>query len=153
MAYPNVFEGSTTKLITHRLDKLSNETVPEWGKMNAAQMLAHLNIAYDIAYGKIPMQYNWFMKTMFKMFLKPMVCSDKKPYPKNGQTAPVFKIETDKDFEAEKAKFLENVKMTASKGATYFEGKESASFGKLSAEEWNTQFYKHLDHHFTQFGV
>ena len=62
MAYPNVFEASTTKLITYRLDKLANETTPQWGKMNAAQMLAHLNVAYDIAYGRIPTKYNWLMK-------------------------------------------------------------------------------------------
>ena len=31
--------------------------------------------------------------------------------------------------------------------------KESLSFGKLSVDEWNTMFYKHLNHHLEQFGV
>ncbi|WP_337994864.1 hypothetical protein [Polaribacter ponticola] len=38
-------------------------------------------------------------------------------------------------------------------GADYFDGKESHSFGKLTEKEWNNTFYKHLDHHLTQFGV
>jgi hypothetical protein len=38
-------------------------------------------------------------------------------------------------------------------GADAFEGKESNSFGKLTASEWNIMMYKHLDHHLTQFGV
>ena len=35
----------------------------------------------------------------------------------------------------------------------YFDKKESHSFGLLSVKEWNTMFYKHLDHHLNQFGV
>ncbi|MCH5683332.1 hypothetical protein LWM68_02995 [Niabella sp. W65] len=38
-------------------------------------------------------------------------------------------------------------------GGTYFEGKESHSFGALTQTEWNNMFAKHLDHHLTQFGV
>ena len=34
-----------------------------------------------------------------------------------------------------------------------FEGKESNSFGPLTKGEWNNMFYKHLDHHLSQFGV
>ncbi|MCJ8164098.1 hypothetical protein MKJ04_04535 [Pontibacter sp. E15-1] len=30
---------------------------------------------------------------------------------------------------------------------------ESHSFGRLSSQEWNNMFYKHLDHHLSQFGV
>ena len=35
----------------------------------------------------------------------------------------------------------------------YFDGKESHSFGPLNKTEWNNMFYKHADHHLTQFGV
>ena len=33
------------------------------------------------------------------------------------------------------------------------DGKESFSFGKLKAQEWNNMFAKHLNHHLEQFGV
>lgn len=150
--YPNVFEASTVETMVSRINKLSANTKPKWGKMNAAQMLAHLNVAYDIAYGKTPMKYNFFMRFMFKLFLTPIVIGDK-PYTKNSRTAPVFLVEDDRDFEAEKAKIIGYIKKMQLEGSDKFEGKESASFGKLTAEQWSRQFAKHFEHHFTQFGV
>ena len=37
--------------------------------------------------------------------------------------------------------------------SNYFNNKENHSFGRLTKEEWNRMFYKHLDHHLKQFGV
>jgi hypothetical protein len=76
-----------------------------------------------------------------------------KPYKKNSHTAPEFIIADERDFEKEKSKFIDNVKQTEAHGAQYFEGRESSSFGAMTAKEWSTQFYKHINHHFTQFGV
>jgi hypothetical protein len=45
------------------------------------------------------------------------------------------------------------IKRTADLGESHFDGKESRSFGKLNITEWNNMFYKHLDHHLSQFGV
>ena len=38
-------------------------------------------------------------------------------------------------------------------GEEYFDGKENISFGKLTKNQWNILFSKHLDHHFNQFGI
>jgi hypothetical protein len=48
---------------------------------------------------------------------------------------------------------VEYLKKTEELGEKYFDGLESNSFGKLTTIEWNNLFYKHLDHHLTQFGV
>lgn len=48
---------------------------------------------------------------------------------------------------------MDYIKKTADLGESYFDGKENRSFGKLTKEEWNTLFAKHLDHHLRQFGV
>jgi hypothetical protein len=45
------------------------------------------------------------------------------------------------------------MKKTQGLGEAHFDGKDSHSFGNLSKSQWNTMFYKHLDHHLTQFGV
>lgn len=50
MTLPSTFDFNTTQQHLQKLDKLTNETKPLWGKMNAAQMLAHLNVTYDLAY-------------------------------------------------------------------------------------------------------
>ena len=152
MKLQNIFTAESTQESIDRLNNLKVGTVPEWGKMNAPQMLAHLNVAYDITYDKIDVKYNFFMKMILKMMVKSTVVGNK-PYKKNGQTAPVFVIDDERDFEKEKALLISNIKKTEELGTAHFEGKESPSFGKLTSKEWSNQFYKHMDHHFRQFGI
>lgn len=149
----NTFDPATTTQTLNRLDKLSNTTKPQWGKMNAAQMMAHLSVPYDMAYGKKASNPSFFGKLMLKLFVKDLVVGETKPYPKNSRTSPDFIIADERDFEKEKARLIANIKETEAKGASYFEGKDSGAFGKLTAKQWSVQFYKHLDHHFTQFGI
>ena len=153
MALSNTFDPSTTKNNLSRLEKLSPDTKPLWGKMNAAQMLAHLNVSYDITYKKTPVNYNFFMKAMLKMFVKKSVVQEKPSYPKNSRTAPVFVIADQRDFDKEKKQLIKYIGETEKNGVAFFEGKEHNAFGKMSAAEWSVLFEKHLDHHFNQFGI
>ncbi len=148
----NTFEAETTTSVLTRLEAIAHNTQPLWGKMNAAQMLAHLNVAYDMAYHEQKKKSSWVTKLLLKAFVKNIVVGDK-PYKRNSRTAPAFLITSEKEFEAEKLRFIENVKITEQKGVAYFDGKESASFGPLTAKEWSNLFYKHIDHHFAQFGA
>ena len=122
------------------------------GKMNVDQMLAHCNVAYDMSFTDQYPKPNLFVKQLLKMFVKPTTCGEK-PYKKNGKTAPQFIIKDKRDFELEKQKLINYLNKTRNLGAAHFEGLESHSFGKLSSREWSNLFYKHLDHHLTQFGV
>lgn len=76
-----------------------------------------------------------------------------KPYPKNNQTAPQFIIKDERNFNIERDRLIAYLNKTHELGQSNFEGKESLSFGKLSAVEWNNMFAKHLDHHLNQFGI
>jgi len=152
MSYLNAFEASTTKHFSERLAKLKPDTSAQWGKMDATQMLAHLNVSYAMTYGKIIPNYGWFTKKILKLFVKQGVVSDK-PFSRNGRTAPEFIIKDKRDFDKERKLLLENIETTMRHGANYFEGKESPAFGPLSSKEWSNLFTKHLDHHFTQFGI
>lgn len=150
--YPSIFSDKTVRDLIERLDKLTPESTPQWGKMSVDQMLAHVNVGFDINYGKTPVSYNWLMRQALKLFVKPTVVGNK-PYKKNGQTAPVFIIADARDFTAEMAKLKAYLHQVQGEGAAAYEGKESPSFGVLTAQEWSNQFWKHLDHHLTQFGV
>jgi hypothetical protein len=152
MTLLNTFDPKTTEKTFERLEKLNYMSKPQWGKMNVAQMLAHLNVAYDFAYGRKNSNLNFFAKFMVKLFVKNIVVGEK-PYTKNSRTAPEFIIANERDFEKEKSIFIDNVKKTEADGVAFFEGKVSSSFGSMTAQEWSNQFYKHIDHHFTQFGV
>lgn len=84
--------------------------------MNAAQMLAHLSIPYDIAYGKKESNTLSFGKLMLKLFVKNVVVGDK-PYSKNSRTSPDFIVADERDFETEKGRLIANIKETAGKGS------------------------------------
>ncbi|MFK7775164.1 MAG: DUF1569 domain-containing protein [Saprospiraceae bacterium] len=148
----NLFTSTGTQTTIGRINQLTPETQAQWGKMNVAQMLAHLNVAYDMSLTNQYTKPGSFKKFMLKMFVKNAVVGPK-PYPKNGRTAPEFVIDDQRDFITEKKKLVDYINQVQKLGGEHFNGKESHSFGPLTENEWNTLFSKHLDHHLTQFGV
>lgn len=149
---PNIFTPEISNSIIERIKKLSPETQAQWGKMSVDQMLAHCNVTYEMAYENMHKKPNAFLKFILKSFVKKAVVTEM-PYKQNGQTAPQFLITGTKDFEKEKQRLIDYITKTQALGENHFDGKESHSFGKLNSKEWNNMFYKHLDHHLTQFGV
>ncbi|MES2330661.1 MAG: DUF1569 domain-containing protein [Bacteroidota bacterium] len=148
----NVFQPNDAAAVIARINKLTPDTKAQWGKMSVSQMLAHCNVSYEMVYDDIHPKPKGILKFILKTFVKNKVVTDK-PYPKNNRTAPQFIIKDEKDFEAEKTRLINYINKTQELGEAYFEGKESHSFGKLTATEWNYMFGKHLNHHLTQFGV
>ncbi|OCX50454.1 hypothetical protein BEL04_21985 [Mucilaginibacter sp. PPCGB 2223] len=148
----SVFNHDDVSKLIARINKLNPSTQPLWGKMSVGQMLAHCNVTYELVYTDKHPKPNAFMKFILKTLVKKTV-TDPKPYKHNLQTAPYFLIREDKDFEAEKARLIGHLNQTLELGESYFDGKESHSFGKLTVAEWNTMFWKHLDHHLSQFGA
>lgn len=152
MAYPSVFDQAAVEAFNRRIDALSIDSKALWGKMNVAQMLAHCNVAYEMTFESIHPKPNALLRWILRSFLKDMVCGEK-PYKKGGQSAPAFIIKDQRVLDTEKARIKEYMQKVFTLGASHFEGKESLSFGKLSAKEWSTMFSKHLDYHLQQFGV
>ena len=152
MALPNIFTESVATEIIGRLNRLTATTQPNWGKMSVAQMLAHCCVTYEMCYEDKHAKPNFFVGFILKTFIKNAVVSEK-PYAQNGSTAPQFVITETKDFDAEKARLIGFVQKTQQLGEVHFDGKASHSFGNLTKMEWNNMFYKHLNHHLTQFGV
>lgn len=148
----NVFLKENCDQFINRINKLEPNTQPLWGKMSVDQMLAHCNVTYEMVYDDIHQKPNVFMRFILKSFVKNKVV-DESPYPKNSRTAPQFIIKGDRNFDLEKNRLISYIVKTQELGENEFEGKESLSFGKLTSKEWNNMFAKHLDHHFTQFGV
>ena len=148
----NIFDPNVTEELITRINQLHPESPALWGKMSVDQMLAHCSVAYEMAFTDKHPKPNALMRFLLKTFVKKGVVNEV-PYPKNSKTAPAFIIKGTKDFEEEKGKLITYLKHTISLGKDHFEGKESLSFGPMTAKEWNNLFYKHLDHHLTQFGV
>jgi hypothetical protein len=152
MNFPNIFTKEISDGIVDRINKLSFDTKPLWGKMTVEQMLAHCSVTYEMIYENKHAKPGFLMKIMLNAFVKKTVVG-MAPYRKNSQTAPAFLIKDSRNFEIEKKRLIQYIQKTQQLGEKEFNQKESHSFGKLSADEWNTMFYKHLDHHLSQFGV
>jgi hypothetical protein len=148
----NIFNQNDSVEVINRINQLTPATKAKWGKMNVAQMLAHCNVTYEMVYENKHPKPKGFMKFILKAFVKPSVVTEK-PYKQNGQTAPAFIITDERVFENEKKRLIDFIIKTQQLGETNFEGKESHSFGVLNKTEWNNLFYKHLNHHLSQFGV
>lgn len=152
MQIKNIFEASVTEEIIERINSLTKDSQPKWGEMNVSQMLAHCNVTYEMAFTDKHKKPNPFVRFMLKLFVKNHVCGTK-GYKQNLHTAPEFIMITEKEFEYEKERLIEFIKKSQSLGENHFDGKESLSFGILNKTQWNNMFYKHLEHHLTQFGV
>jgi hypothetical protein len=148
----NIFDKTVSDEFIERINLLSPKSEPNWGKMTVGQMLAHCSVTYEMVYTDKYPKPNLFKKLILKAFVKKMVVGEK-PYPKNGRTAPQFLITNEREFETEKNTLIKYITKTQNLGENHFQNKESHSFGKLTKTEWNNMFYKHLEHHLTQFGV
>ncbi len=92
------------------------------------------------------------MGLVLKFLVKNKVV-DETPYKPGLPTGPDFIIKDSPDFEKEKQRLIGYIRQTQALGEAHFDGKPSHSFGVLSKAQWNNMFYKHLNHHLTQFGV
>lgn len=135
--------------VLERINKLHPSQMPVWGKMNVAQMMAHLSISLEGPLGKIPFkdQGNLLSKTLIRWF-----SLSKKPFPRNAPTGRGLRITEQKEFEKEKQRLIENLV------AFYEQGNKGQllphiAFGKFSPAQWSWFTYKHMDHHLNQFAV
>ena len=146
-----LFEKAVKDQLVSRINNLKPDTPALWGQMGVSQMLAHCCVSFEMVYENKHPRPNIFAKFLLMAFVKQAVVGPK-PYPKNGRTAPQFKIEDQRNFELEQQRLIAYIQKTFNLGEGYFDGKHYPSFGRLTKEEWSTLFYKHIDHHLKQFG-
>jgi Protein of unknown function (DUF1569) len=148
----NIFTKEVSNTLVSRINKLSNTQAATWGKMDVAQMLAHCNVTFEMAFDENFKKSSPFIRFILKNLVKKGFVNDQ-PLKKNGSTAPEMLIKTAKNFETEKSKLVANLQKTVEKGASFFDGKDHPGFGVMTSPEWSTFYYKHIDHHLSQFGV
>jgi len=148
----NIFDRGVSDEVITRINNLTPDSTPAWGKMNVAQMLAHCNVTYEMDLEDIHPKPGFVMKMFLKLLVKKNVVGEK-PYPKNSRTAPQF-LKTDEcEFDKEKSRLINYINQVQKLGENHYHNKESHGFGPLTSTEYSNMFYKHLDHHLTQFQV
>ena len=145
----SIFEESTYNEIKSRMKNLNEDSKANWGKMNIGQMVWHCQGPLNIILEKndYGMKPSWFAK----MFFKKSLYNDK-AWRKGLPTAKFLKTSDTKDFNTEKVE-LENLIDETFSHKDKEEWNPHPAFGYFTKSQWGQMQYKHLDHHFRQFGV
>jgi hypothetical protein len=151
MSLPSIFNSKETEKLVARIERLSSESQPLWGKMSVAQMMAHCALPYEMDH-RNPPKIGFFLKWMMKLFFKKSMLNDQ-PYHRNIQTAPPFRMVQEKEFYEERKRLIALIQASQAMGEGYYQGLPHYALGPLSSKEWSTLLFKHLDHHLRQFGV
>jgi len=149
MEVKNLFDPEVKREIINRINRLTPDSKPLWGKMNVSQMLAHLQVPIGVAVGRHKLKRSLFGKIMGPI-ARPMLYNHK-PFRRALPTDKSFIMTgTDKVFETEKMNLLHMVQGFSESALV---NEPHPFFGKLTAEQWSKGTWKHLDHHLQQFGV
>ena len=149
MEIKNLFDAAVKQEIAERISKLTVSTQHQWGKMEVAQMLAHVQIPMEVAFGTTTVKGNWLMKLILPLFKKALY--DEKPWKQGLPTDKTFIMTgQSKDFETEKNQLLDKISRFSESNMI---NEKHPVFGKLTKEQWSKATWKHLDHHLKQFGV
>lgn len=147
----NLYEPATAEEIKARIGKLGLGSERQWGKMDAAQALAHCSIGLETATGdkKLPRMF-------LGRILGPMVKSrmlGEEPLRKDSPTAKVLVVQDRRELSAEQGRLCKLIDQFSAAGPQGCTTHPHTFFGPLTPEEWARLMFKHLDHHLRQFGV
>jgi hypothetical protein len=141
------FDDDVRQSLLERAARVTPETRPQWGKMNAEQMLTHLVQSMRMAIGELPTKSK---KLPMRFFPLRELIVYWLPWPKGSPTAP--------ELLPANSESVETCKRDLARLAEQFvayksEWPEHPAFGKLSRAGWGVLVRRHVDHHLRQFGV
>lgn len=144
-----MFSAGDRAAIVERINRLTPEHSPKWGKMNVSQMIVHLADAVRMATGelpvkskKLPVRFSPIKELIIYVF----------PFPKSAPTAKELLSRVPAEWTNEREDLLRQIDHLATlAGKT--DWPDHPAFGKLSRTDWGVLGYKHCDHHLKQFGV
>jgi hypothetical protein len=147
----NFYNELDVQKIVERLEKLTPAAERQWGTMDVAQMLAHLNAFLEVGLNK-RFEKRMLLGRILGQFFKKRYVS-KKPYSKNSPTGKSFKMLEPKNFQQEKSKAIRLVWEFHKNGPEKCTKQPHQFFGYLAPDEWAIVQWKHFDHHLRQFSA
>jgi hypothetical protein len=146
---PSLRNEKTRNGLIQRLQYLTPETKPQWGKLDAPRLLCHLSDTFDMSLGTLSVpshNIKAFQHFPFKHLFLYVV-----PFPK-GAKAPSELLTTQPgDFESDRKRLFDLIGRLASTPRA--QGPAHPFFGPLTNDEWNALQGKHISHHLKQFGL
>jgi hypothetical protein len=147
----SLYNKNDVQKYIERINKIKADSKPLWGKMNAAQVMAHCTAPLKMAHGEVKSKRGLISFLFGKMAKKKYV--GKGEFEKNLPTDPNFIFPNADQFEEERKKLIAKLTEFAEKGPGAITTQPHSFFGNMNPEEWDIIQTKHLDHHLKQFGV
>ena len=148
----NLFEAASVEEVKRRVAQLRPDSERLWGKMNAAQSVAHCSAGLEWALGdKTPPRA--FVGRIIGWIVKPLVLRNDEPMRRNSPTIKDLLVRDERDLRTEQVRLLLLIDRFAVAGPAGCTEHPHSFFGRLAPEQWAILMYKHLDHHLRQFGV
>jgi hypothetical protein len=146
----NLFDAVVADQVKTRLRKLEPQSERHWGKMTAAQMLAHCSVSMQWAVGEVVPEKAPLLVRVMGRLVKPMVFRNEDPLRRNSPTAKSLVVSDERDLTKERERLSGLIDKFVAGACTK---NPHSFFGKMTPEQWAILMYKHLDHHLRQFGV
>jgi DinB family protein len=145
----SLFNPQDHRKLQDRVQRLKTDQKPQWGKMTAVQMVAHLSDSLRMASGELevaprkgPFRYSPLKELVLYVL----------PMPKGLPTSPELIARKPGDWSEEVADLRDQLNGLVQRGAEALSPTHPA-FGTFSAKQWGVLIYRHVDHHLRQFGV
>lgn len=148
----NLFDTAIAEETKQRIARLQINSARQWGKMNAAQMLAHCASGMEMAVGDIRPP-RALIGRLLGSLVKPRVVGNDEPLRRNSPTVRELLVRDERDLNAERVRLCTLIDRFASGGASACTAHPHPFFGSMTPAEWAVLTYKHLDHHLRQFGA
>ncbi len=148
----NLFEPARVEEVKTRMAQLRPDSERQWGKMNAAQAVAHCSGGLELALGdKTPPRV--LVGRLIGWIVKPLALGNDQPMRRNSPTVKDLVVQDERDLGTERDRLYGLIDRFAGAGPNGCTTHPHSFFGRLTPNEWATLTYKHLDHHLRQFGV
>ena len=151
MASPSIFRADELETVLGRIGRLEPGSPRKWGKMDTAQACAHCQVPIRVALGEQKMKRG-LIGILFGGLAKKSLMRDE-PFKVNLPTDKAFLVRDTRDFRVERERLVSLVFRLSRGGPAVLTAEPHPFFGLLTATEWDTLMWKHLDHHLRQFGV
>lgn len=146
----SLWDPAVRAAFAQRINRLTTDTRPAWGKMNAGAMVAHLNDSYRMCTGELtvkpknlPLRYTPIKQLIIYVL----------PFPTGSPTAPELIARCGGAVLHDEAQGFLQMFDKLAKIKPDAPLQPHPAFGPLTHKDYGALMAKHTEHHFRQFGI
>jgi len=148
----SLLQPSDRAALTARLQRLRPDTPGQWGRLTAPGMVAHVTSSLRMMTGDLPVvpaPTPWLVRHAPVRHLLIYAL----PFPKGLPTSPELLPAPEQREWADALRAFDAALNTIGTRPSAGPWPHHPAFGAMSGREWGVLQYRHLSHHFRQFGV